>query len=183
MRNRKKGARARYALYAPAVLVVAATTQDASAATAQSRQFQTPGSATPTYTFNVVANNLVTAGSRPTQLVSASANLTNHTITVRLNCITVTRPAGVDAPFTLTYTVAEGVDAAATRATGMLTFDPASNFGVPALTAASDKSCIDPQDQEAIPSTIRRAAAAASRFSFRCSRTTRTSTPVSRASC
>ena len=151
MRNRKNGARARRALYAPAVLVVAVAAQDAGAATAQSREFQTPGSGTPTYTFNVVANNLVTTGSRPTQLVSASADRTDHTVVVRLNCITVTRPAGLDAAFTLTYTVAEGVDTTATRATGTLTFNPASNFGQPALTAPSDKSCIDPQDQEPTP--------------------------------
>src|SRR6185369_14146519 len=124
MRNRKNGARARRALYAPAVLVVAVAAQDAGAATAQSREFQTPGSGTPTYTFNVVANNLV----------STSADRTDHTVVVRLNCITVTRPAGLDAAFTLTYTVAEGVDTTETRATGTLTFNPASNFGQPALT-------------------------------------------------
>jgi hypothetical protein len=59
MRNRKQSARARHALYAPAVLVAAAAVQDASAATAQSQTFQTPGSSVPTFTFNVVANNLV----------------------------------------------------------------------------------------------------------------------------
>ena len=152
MRNRKSGARARRALYAPAVLVVAATAQDANAATAVSRQFQTPGSGTPTFTFNVVANNLVTSGSRPVQLVSASTPDPNHTIVVRLNCITVTRPAGLDSRFILTYTVADGVDTAATRSTGTLTFDPlAANDPVPGLTTPSDKSCIDPQDQEPTP--------------------------------
>ena len=151
MGNRKQGARARRALYAPAVLVAAAAVQDAGAATAQSQTFQTPGSSVPTFTFNVVANNLAASGSRPVQLVSASADLPNHTVVVRLNCIQVTRPAGLDSRFVLTYTVADGVDTPTTRATGTLTFDPLSNNLPPALTALSDKSCIDQQDQEAVP--------------------------------
>jgi outer membrane autotransporter protein len=151
MRNRKQSARARHALYAPAVLVAAAAVQDASAATAQSQTFQTPGSSVPTFTFNVVANNLVNSSSRPVQLVSAAADLPNHTVVVRLNCIQVTRPAGLDSRFVLTYTVADGVDTPTTRATGTLTFDPQSNNLPPALTALSDKSCIDQQDQEAVP--------------------------------
>ncbi|HKQ16058.1 MAG TPA: autotransporter domain-containing protein [Steroidobacteraceae bacterium] len=151
MRNRKQGARARRALYVPAVLVAAAAVQDASAATAQNQTFQTPGSSVPTFTFNVVANNLAASGSRPVQLVSASADLPNHTVVVRLNCIQVTRPAGLDSRFVLTYTVADGVDTPTTRATGTLTFDPLSNNLPPALTALSDKSCIDQQDQEAVP--------------------------------
>jgi outer membrane autotransporter protein len=151
MRNRKQGARARRALYVPAVLVAAAAVQDASAATAQNQTFQTPGSSVPTFTFNVVANNLAASGSRPVQLVSASADLPSHTVVVRLNCIQVTRPAGLNSRFVLTYTVADGVDTPTTRATGTLTFDPLSNNLPPALTALSDKSCIDQQDQEAVP--------------------------------
>jgi outer membrane autotransporter protein len=151
MRNRRSRAHARRALCAPAVLVMAVAAQDAGAATANSREFQTPGSSVPTYTFNVVTNNLAASGSRPVQLVSASADLLNHTIVVRLNCITVTRPAGLDSRFTLTYTVADGVDTPATRATGTLTFDPASNFGQPIQTTPSDKACIDPQDAEPTP--------------------------------
>src|SRR4029078_10471639 len=80
MWNRQNGERARRALYAPGVLVVAVAAQDAGAATAQSREFQTPGSGTPTYTFNVVANNLVTTGSPPTPLVSAAADMPAPTI-------------------------------------------------------------------------------------------------------
>ena len=151
MKNRKHGAGARRALYAPAVLVAAAAVQDASAASAQNRTFQTPGSSVPTFTFNVVAENLVSSSSRPVQLVSASADLPNHTVVVRLNCITVTRPAGLDSRFVLTYTVADGVDTPATRSTGTLTLDPFSNNPVPGLTTPSDKSCIDQQDQEANP--------------------------------
>ena len=151
MKNRKQGAGARRALYAPAVLVAAAAVQDASAASAQNRTFQTPGSSVPTFTFNVVAENLVSSSSRPVQLVSASADLPNHTVVVRLNCITVTRPAGLDSRFVLTYTVADGVDTPATRSTGTLTLDPFSNNPVPGLTTPSDKSCIDQQDQEANP--------------------------------
>ena len=151
MKNRKQGAGARRALYAPAVLVAAAAVQDASAATALNRTFQTPGSSVPTFTFNVVAENLVSSSSRPVQLVSASADLPNHTVVVRLNCITVTRPAGLDSRFVLTYTVADGVDTPATRSTGTLTLDPFSNNPVPGLTTPSDKSCIDQQDQEANP--------------------------------
>ena len=151
MKNRKQGAGARRALYAPAVLVAAAAVQDASAATAQNRTFQTPGSSVPTFTFNVVAENLVSSSSRPVQLVSASADLPNHTVVVRLNCITVTRPAGLDSRFVLTYTVADGVDTPTTRSTGTLTLDPFSNNPVPGLTTPSDKSCIDQQDQEANP--------------------------------
>ena len=151
MRNRKDAARARRALYAPAVLVVAAAAQDAQAATAANQEFQTPGSSVPTYTFNVVTNNLVTGTSRPVQLVSGSADLPNHTVTVRLNCITVTRPAGLDSRFILTYTVADGVDTPGGRSTGTLTFDPGSNFGPPALTTPSDKACIDTQDPEPTP--------------------------------
>ena len=151
MKNRKQGAGARRALYAPAVLVAAAAVQDASAATAQNRTFQTPGSSVPTFTFNVVAENLVSSSSRPVQLVSASADLPNHTVVVRLNCITVTRPAGLDSRFVLTYTVADGVDTPTTRSTGTLTLDPFSNNPGPGLTTPSDKSCIDQQDQEANP--------------------------------
>ena len=151
MRNRRSGAHARRALYAPAVLVVAATAQHAGAATAVSREFDTPGSSIPTYTFNVVANNLAASGSRPVQLVSASADLPNHTVVVRLNCITVTRPAGLDSRFILTYTVADGVDTPTTRATGTLTFQPGSNFGQPVQTTPSDKACIDTQDPEPTP--------------------------------
>ena len=151
MRNRKSGARARRALYAPAVLVVAATAQDANAASVTSRGFNTPGSGTPTFTFNVVANNLVTSSSRPVQLVSASTPDPNHTIVVRLNCITVTRPAGFDGRFVLTYTVADGVDTPTTRATGTLTFDPLGNDPPPGFTTPSDKSCIDPSDLEPTP--------------------------------
>jgi outer membrane autotransporter protein len=153
MRNRRSGAHARRALYAPAVLVVAATAQDAGAATAPGGEFRTPGSSVPTYSFNVVANNLAASGSRPVQLVSASANLTNHTVVVRLNCITVTRPAGLDSRFILTYTVADGVDTTATRATGTITFDPGSNFGPPVLTAPTpaDAACVDTQDTQATP--------------------------------
>ncbi len=151
MKNRKDAARARRAIYAPAVLVVAATAHDADAATADSREFRTPGSSVPTYTFNVVTNNLVTGSSRPVQLVSAAADLPSHTVTVRLNCITVSRPAGTDSRFILTYTVADGVDTTAGRATGTLTFDPGSNFGPAAVTAPSDKACIDTQDPEPTP--------------------------------
>jgi outer membrane autotransporter protein len=151
MRNRKASARARRALYAPAVLAVAAAAHDAEAATAANQEFSTPGSSVPTYTFNVVTNNLVTSSSRPVQLVSASADLTNHTITVRLNCITVTRPAGLDSRFILTYTVADGVDTPATQSTGTLTFDPNSNFAPPVSTAPSDAACVDPQDTQATP--------------------------------
>lgn len=151
MKNRKDTERMRRALYAPAVLAAAATSQNANAATAQNREFATPGSSVPTYTFNVVSNNLAASGSRPVQLVSASADAPNHTVVVRLNCITVTRPAGLDSRFILTYTVADGADTAATRATGALTFDPNSNFGQPALTTPSDKACIDTQDPEPTP--------------------------------
>jgi outer membrane autotransporter protein len=151
MSNRKGPARARRALYAPAVLVVAATAHDAGAATAASQEFQTPGSSVPTYTFNVVANNLVTSASRPVQLVSASTTTPDHTVTVRLNCITVTRPAGLDSRFLLTYTVTDAVDTAGGTATGTLTFDPNSNLGPPALTTPSDKACIDTQDPEPTP--------------------------------
>src|SRR6185503_21033621 len=139
MKSRKYAAKSRRALYAPAVLMVAATAQDAAAATAQSVTLQTPGSSVATFTFNVVTNNLAASSSRPVQLVGASASLTNHTVSVRLNCITVTRPGGLNAPFTLTYTVADADDTPATRATGVLTFDPAAGT-LPAFTSVSDKS-------------------------------------------
>ncbi|MGH8185676.1 MAG: Ig-like domain-containing protein, partial [Steroidobacteraceae bacterium] len=151
MKRFRRYAAVRRVLCAPALLAAAATAHDASAATAQTREFQTPGSATPTYTFNVVGNNLVTGSSRPVQLVSASTPQPNHTVTVRLNCITITRPAGLDARFILTYTVADAIDTPTTRATGVLTFDPGSNFGGVTQTAPADASCVDPQDPQPDP--------------------------------
>lgn len=151
MKRFKRNAAVRRALCAPALLAAAATAHDASAATAQTREFQTPGSATPTFTFNVVGNNLVAGSSRPVQLVSASTPDPNHTVTVRLNCITITRPAGFDGRFILTYTVADAIDQPTTRATGVLTFDPGSNFGGVTQTAPADANCVDTQDPQPDP--------------------------------
>src|SRR5690554_3011317 len=103
MRVRRSGM-SRSAVYAPVVLMVAAAGQDAMAATADSRQFSSPGSSTSSMTFNVVSEGLVTGASRPLQLVTASTP-DGLSVSTRLNCITVT--GFMESDFQIFYTVTE----------------------------------------------------------------------------
>jgi len=141
--------RARRALLVPAsALLAAGAAQDVHAATAADREFSMPGSSTQSITFNVVDEGLVSGAIRPLQLVSASSS--DVSVSARLNCITVT--GILDAPFDIDYTIAEGDDAAATRASGTLTFDPGSTAAPVNEILPSDPACADPL--HALPTAV-----------------------------
>ena len=141
----KKTQGSRYVACVPVVLLAAATAHEATAATATTREYQSPGSSTSTLTFNVVDNGLVTGTPRPLQLIDVSVPVgAGLTVTRRLNCISVS--GFLDTNFQVQYTIGEGDDTSGGRAaTGTLTFNVASNFGPVISTTLTDANCDDSQ--------------------------------------